>query len=94
MTQKRNTRLNAVLSEINEKLLPNGKRKVFSIKFVLKTGELVYMHRACAAGLRTNMKANDLKAVVAVNERGEDIGHITPVWIHSIIEFNSNTIVS
>jgi hypothetical protein len=85
---KRVTLLNAVLAEINEKFLPNAKQKIFSIKFISKAGELVFLPRAVASGLRTNMKAADLKAVLPVDFEDNAIGHVYPVWIHAIVEFN------
>ena len=93
MIKKRNTKLNAVLAEINEKFYPNSVRKVFSIKFITKTGLFIYLPRAIAVGLKANMKSNDLKAIQPVNINNEPFGHVYPIWIHAIIEFNDKPII-
>lgn len=87
---KRRTKLNEVLAEIDERMLPNGKRKVFSIKFCEKNGKLTYLPYCIAVGLKFNMMATDMKAVQPTNADGEPLAnaHIYPVWIHSIWEFN------
>ena len=84
---KRITRLNAILAAIDEGYLPNGDRKYFSISFVSKTGVFIHVRRAVRSGLRFNMKVHDVKGVQPVNDKNEAIGHVYPVWIHSIINF-------
>jgi hypothetical protein len=71
--------------EINE--APNGKQVTFSIKFVKKNGELVYIPRAVAAGLLFNGKNNRM-----VDSENNASGHVTPVHIDGIIEWNGKKI--
>ena len=85
-------RRNLVLKEYEVKETPNGKQVTFSLKFVKKDGELVFMPRAVAAGLKMNMKENRMRGVLPVDAMGESCGHVTPVHIDSIIEWNGKKI--
>jgi len=81
-------KLQVVLADMEVKKLPDGKIKTFSIKYVLKNGELVFIRRAMKTGLRFNMYSKMMKGVVAVDGDGNWIGHPTPVCIWKIIEYN------
>ena len=72
--------------EVNE--TPNGKQVTFSVKFVKKDGELVFMPRAVAAGLKMNMKENRMRGMLPVDANGTACGHVTPVHIDGLIEWN------
>lgn len=76
------------LKEYEAKETPNGKQTTFSIKFVKKDGELVFIPRAVATGLPFNIKNNRMRGVLPVDERGESAGHITPVHIDGLVEWN------
>lgn len=67
---------------------PNGGKHVFSIKFVTKNGEVVYMPNAFSSGLRADMKKNRLRGVTPCTANGISIGHVTPVCIDNILEYN------
>jgi hypothetical protein len=87
-------KLSQVLDEFDEKLLPNGKQKTFSIKFEKKDGELVYFNRAIATGLATiNLKEHEMKGVLAVNKDLDKIDHPYPVKIWNIYEFNGHQVI-
>ena len=81
-------RRNLVLKELEIKETPQGKQIAFSIKFVKKDGELVFIPRAVATGLKMNMKENRMRGVLPIDENGNSCGHITPVHIDSLIEYN------
>ena len=81
-------RRNLVLKELEAKETPDGKQIVFSIKFVKKDGELVFIPRAVASGLKMNMKENRMRGVLPVDSQGNACGHVTPVHIDSLIEWN------
>lgn len=82
-----------VLKAIDHKEQINGKPVVFSIKFRTKgTGELVFMPRAIAVGLKMNMSANRMRGCQAVDERFNRLGHPTPVSIDRIVEFNGQKV--
>jgi len=90
MILRRVTALNAVLADWDERKLPDGSDKVFSVAFISKKGKFRFIKRAKKTGLRMNMKYNDMKAVQPVDENGFEIGHIYPVWIHSILFYSGN----
>ena len=81
-------RRNLVLKELEAKETPNGKQIFFSIKFVKKDGELVFIPQAVASGLKMNMKENRMRGVLPVDSQGNACGHVTPVHIDSLIEWN------
>ena len=89
---RRVTALNSALSDWDEGFLPDGRQKTFSVGFVTKRGVYIYIHRAVRSGLRANMKGNSLKAVIAVDADNNAIGHVYPVWIHSILFYRGNII--
>ena len=93
MTPKIETiRRNLVLKELEIRETPEGKQIIFSIKFVKKDGELVFIPRAVATGLKMNMKENRMRGVLPVDENGNAFGHVTPVHIDSLIEWNGKKI--
>ena len=77
-----------VLREMEIKETPDGKQVVFSIKFIKKDGSIVFFPRCVAAGLRFNMTKNRMRGVLPVEDDGEAAGHVYPVSIDNIIEFN------
>lgn len=79
-----------MLADWDEAKLPNGKDKFFSVGFISSKGEYRYIKRGVKAGLKRNMKDNDLKAVKPVDKDGFEIAHIYPVWIHAILFFSGN----
>ncbi len=81
------------LREMDIKQDPYGKQVVFSIKFIKKNGEIVFLPRAVATGLRMNMNLNRKRGVLPVNDKNEPAGHIYPVSIDNIIEFNSHKVM-
>lgn len=90
MIKRRVTELNAVLSDWDERKFPDGKQKVFSVGFVSKNGEFRFIKRGIKVGLKFSMKDNDMKAVQPVDTDNIEIGHVYPVWIHSILFYSGN----
>ena len=88
MAEIQTIRRNLALKELEAKEVPDGKQVAFSIKFVTKNGELVFMPRAVAAGLRFDMKSNRMRGVVPVDAQNKVTGHVTPFRIDGIIEYN------
>ena len=88
-------KLHLVLSELDESILPNGKKKTFSIAFISKDGERIYMNRSVKTGLNMNLKKNAMRGVLAVNMDGDIMAnaHPTPVWIWGIVEFNGRRVI-
>jgi len=85
-------RRNLVLKQYEAKETPEGKQTVFSIKFVKKDGELVFVPMAVAAGLKMNMKENRMRGILPVDSSGTAIGHVTPVHIDGIIMWNDSKV--
>lgn len=81
-----------MLREFDIKETPQGKQSVFSIKFVKKNGELVFIPLAVACGLKMNLKENHMRGVIPVDTRGDSAGHPTPVNIDSIVEWNGKKV--
>ena len=86
-------KLSTVLKELDEKLLPDGSQKTFSIKFIKKSGELVYYRRCVCCGLNMNLKANAMRGVRLVDKNFDPLDHHTAVYIWNIIEFNGNPVI-
>ena len=83
---------NLALKEFELKDSPNGKQVTFSIKFVKKNGELVFIPRAVAAGLRFNIRDNCMRGILPVDADNNASGHVTPVHIDGILEWNGKKI--
>ena len=89
---RRTTDLNAVLADWDEHHYPNGNVKYFSVGYIKKNGEFVYLKRCKKIGLRFSMKDFNMKAAQPVDTQGNAIGHVHPIWIHSIMIYRSNII--
>lgn len=86
-------RRNMMLKEIDIKWLPGGKRNIFSIKFVTKTGNLHYFAFAYATGLRYNVSEARQRGIQQCDEYGKALGHVYPVGIDHIIMFNNMEVI-
>lgn len=81
-----------VLSEMEVHESVNSQRVYFSIQFYKANGELVTLTRAHSCGLRSNMKTNRCRGVQQIDEKGNAVGHIYPVCIDNIREFNGQRV--
>jgi len=86
-------RRNLALKEYDIKETPEGNQIVFSIKFIKKDGELVFIPAAVACGLTANMSKNRLRGVMPIDEKLKQTGHPYPVSIDAIIEWNGLKII-
>lgn len=82
-----------VLREYDIKSDPKGKQVVFSIRFIKINGESVFLPRAIATGLPWNVSQSRMRGVRPVTPNGDPAGHIYPVRIDNIIEFNSKQVL-
>jgi hypothetical protein len=64
-----------------------------AVKFVKNNGELVYLPKCIPCGLSANMKSNRLRGLVAVDNNNEKTGHVYPVNIDSIVEYNGMRVI-
>lgn len=85
-------RRNEALREYDIKETPSGKQITFSIKFLKKNGEVVFLSKAAASGLPYSLKDNRMRGVVAIDSAGNKIGHVYPVNIDLILEWNGKQI--
>ena len=92
MAEIQTIRRNLALKEYEIKETPDGKQTIFSIRFVKKNGEVVFIPRAVAAGLQFNGKDSHMRGVLPVDGDNNAIGHVTPVHIDGIIEWNGKKI--
>lgn len=77
-----------VLREMNIKWFPNGRRAIFSIKFVDKSGKLRYIPQAFATGLPWNLRENRQQGIQPCDCNANPEGHILPVGIDAITMYN------
>jgi len=92
MAEIQTIRRNLALKEYEIKETPDGRQVTFSIKFVTKQGEIIFIPRAVAAGLPFNGRDNRMRGVLSVDCENNASGHVTPVHIDGIIEWNGKKI--
>ena len=83
---------NLALKEFELMESPGGKQVTFSVKFVKKNGELVFIPRAVAAGLRFNRRDNCMRGILPVDVQNNPSGHVTPVHIDGLVEWNGKKV--
>ncbi len=83
---------NLALKEFELKETPGGKQVTFSVKFVKKNGELVFIPRAVAAGLLFNRHDNCMWGILPVDVQNYPSGRVTPVHIDGLVEWNGKKI--
>ena len=82
-----------VLREYDIKTDPKGRQVIFSIKFVKKNGELIFLPRAVATGLKFDMNDHRMRGVRPVDKNGDPSGHIYPVCIDNILMWNGKKVM-
>ncbi len=82
-----------MLKSLDVKSNPNGSQVVFSIVFLKKNGERVFLPRAIATGLPFSLTAHRMRGILPVDFKGEKIGHVYPVGIDNILEYNSMEVI-
>jgi len=86
-------RRNLALREYDIKETPQGNPVAFSIKFVKKNGELVFIPMATASGLPFNASEHRMRGVRPVDKMFNQTGHVHAVDIDSIVGWNGKRIV-
>ena len=82
-----------VLKSLDVKSNPDGSPVFFSIVFLKNNGERVFVPRAIACGLPYSLTAHRMRGVMPVDRSGEKNGHVYPVNIDHILEFNSMEVI-
>ena len=85
-------KLSRVLNEIDVAVLPDSTQHSFSIRFIKSNGESVFLNRAVKTGLNFNLKKNAMRGFRPVDANLNPIGHIYPVSIWHIVEFNQQIV--
>lgn len=78
------------LREMNVKTLPDGSRNVFSLRFVTKSGESVYLPYCYQLGFSEQQRASGLRRrnVQPCTDDGTRLGNPVSVAIDLITEYN------
>ena len=85
---------NLVLKMLAVREKPDGTPHIFSIKFADKKGKLRFFPQAIASGAgRMNEWDNRMRGVQPCCAHGTPEGHVYPVSIDRIVEFNGMTVV-
>lgn len=92
MSNKKTIYLDRVLAEMDMAVKPDGSANTFSIRFVKQNGESVFVFRAIKSGLKMNLKKHAMRGVRPVDKMLNTIGHVYPVWIWAITEFNGHKV--
>ena len=82
-----------MLRELDVKETPNGKQTAFSVVFVSQSGQRIFLPRAVSCGLPYSLKTHRLRGLLPVDSHGDKSGHVYPVSIDNILEYNSMEVV-
>lgn len=82
-----------MLKALDIKESPEGSVITFSIVFIKKDGERVFVPRGVSVGLPYSLVANRMRGVLPIDANGEKVGHVYPVSIDNILEYNSLEVV-
>ncbi len=86
-------RRSSVLSHLDVKETGSGNPATFSIAFCTRKGERVYLPRAMATGLPWNLKTHRQRGILPVDGSMNKIGHVYPISIDLILEFNGMEVI-
>lgn len=82
-------RRNLMLADMDIRTDERGRRRIFSIKFVTKEGKLYFIPQAYARGAgKMNMKEFQLRGIQPCDCNANPEGHVYPVDIDNILEYN------
>ena len=85
---------NQVLDELDIRTLPDGRKRIFSIKFVTAEGKLVFFPQAYACGAgRMNNKQYRVRGIQPCDCKGIPELHVYPMRIDNIITYNGKRVV-
>ena len=76
-----------------DKIKKGKLKQAFSIKIETKNGELRFYKRAVKSGTVYNLKYNEQRALIPVDNEGNNIGHVVPFSIWRIHEFNGKKVI-
>jgi hypothetical protein len=76
-----------------DKIEKGNTDQSFSIEFVQKDGTLRYFKRAVKCGAKFNLRDNEMRGCIPVDEDGNRLAHPVQFGIRSMISFNGQKIV-
>lgn len=83
-----------MLADMDIRFLPDGKRRIFSVKFVTKAGKLYFIPQCyCCGSGKMDMKGYRLRGIQPCDCKGTPEGHIYPVNIDNILEYNNMKVI-
>ena len=82
-----------MLKALDIKETPSGAQVSFSMIFIKKDGERVFVPRAVSTGLPYSLSANRLRGILPIDASGNKIGHVYAVCIDNILEYNSLEVI-
>ena len=82
-----------MLKSLDIKETASGEQVSFSMVFVKKDGERVFVPRAVSTGLPYSLSASRLRGILPIDSGGNKIGHVYPVCIDNILEYNSLEVI-
>jgi hypothetical protein len=78
-----------MLKDLDIRLTPENTHRIFSIKFVSGEGKLYFIPQAyCRGAGRMNMKEFRFRGIQPCDCKGNPEGHVYPVSIDNILEYN------
>lgn len=85
---------NQLLDELDIRTLPDGRKRIFSVKFVTKEGKLIFIPQAYACGAgRMDNKQHRLRGIQPCDCKGNPELHVYPVRIDNFISYNGKRVV-
>lgn len=87
-------RRNLMLADMDIRTNKDGTRRIFSIKFITGEGKMYFIPQAyvCGAG-KMNMKQYRLRGIQPCDCKGNPEGHLYPVNIDRILEYNKMKVI-
>lgn len=85
-----------MLDELDIRTRPDGRKRIFSIKFITTEGKLVFFPQAYACGAgKLNNKVYRVRGIQACDCQGvpEKGIHVYPVRIFNIIMYNNRRVI-
>ncbi len=78
-----------MLADMDIRTNPDGKKRIFSVKFATSEGKLYFIPQAYACGAgKMNMKEYRLRGIQPCDCKANPEGHVYPVSIDNILEYN------
>jgi hypothetical protein len=86
-------RRNLMLKEMDIRYLPNGRRHIYSVKFVDKSGKVRFIPQGYTRGLPYNVKDARQRGVQPCDCSGYPMYHVYPVGIDFILMYNNMEVI-